>query len=414
MHDRPTHNAPGTARRVLVMVENNSVPSDRRVWRISTALARAGCEVVVVCPQGREDERATFERRDGIEIHRYPPANSGSGLRGYVREYGLALWRTIRLVERLSRERPFDAVHACNPPDFLLFAAWRAKRAGALLVFDHHDLTPELFLSRFGERHRWLYRLSLLLERLCYSAADVVIATNESYRKVALTRGRKRMGEVFVVRNGPDLRDLRALPPDPTLKRGRSLLIGYVGYLGFQDGVDYALRALALLGERHEDWHAVVAGDGDALPELRRLRSKLGLDDRVEFVGWLGDAQIARLLSSADVCLEPAPHSPLNDVSTMIKIADYMSMSRPVVAFDLRESRFTAGDAAVYAEPNDVASYAARIEELLADPERRAEMGRIGRERVEREFSWEHSERNLVAAYSSVLNGHHKQTAAVR
>lgn len=358
-----------------------------------------------MCPQGREDEQALFELRDGVEIRRFPLAGHEGGLVGYAREYGQALWRTMRLVEQLSRERPFDVVHACNPPDFLLFAAWRAKRAGARLVFDHHDLTPELFLSRYGKRHRWLYRLSLALERLCYAAADVVIATNESYRTVALTRGHKRAGEVFVVRNGPDLERFRPLDADPTLKRGRSLLIGYVGYLGLQDGVDHALHALALLRRHRDDWHVIVAGDGDALPELRRLTAELGLEDRVEFAGWLDHAQIARLLSSADVCLEPAPRSPLNDVSTMIKIADYMSMSRPVVAFDLRESRFTAGDAAVYAEPNDVASYAARIEELLADPERRAEMGRIGRERVEREFSWEHSERNLEAAYSSLLNG---------
>jgi glycosyltransferase involved in cell wall biosynthesis len=391
------------APRVLILVENNPVHSDRRAWNICLALARAGCEVVAVCPQGQNDRLPPFEVRDGIQIHRYPLTFAAGGIGGYLREYGSALWRSWRLIKRLSRERPFDAVHACNPPDFLLFAAWPARRAGARFVFDHHDLTPELFLTRFAGAHRWLHRFTLLAERICFAVADVVIATNESYREVAHTRGGKRSEEVYVVRNGPDLRHFQPLAPDPALHRGRPLLIGYVGMMAPQDGVDHALRALALLAERREDWHAIFAGEGDARAELMRLSAELGLEDRVEFVGWLGDEQIVRLLCSADVCLAPEPKSPLNDVSTMIKIAEYMAMSRPVVAYELRESRFAAGEAAVYAEPNDVASFAKRIDELLDDPARRAEMGRIGRERVERELSWEHSERHLAAAYRSVL-----------
>lgn len=360
-----------------------------------------------MCPQGRVDkqEHARFELRDGVEIHRYPLSSARGGLTGYFREYGSALWQTFRLVRRLSRERPFDVVHACNPPDFLLVAAWPARLAGARLVFDQHDLTPELFLTRFEGRHSWLHRLTLAIERMSFAAADVVLATNESYSQIARTRGHKRPQEVFVVRNGPDLRTLQTPSPDPALKRGRPLLIGYVGLMASQDGIDYALRSLALLGERRDDWHAIFAGDGEAKPGLVRLSEELGLQDRVEFVGWLGDLEIARLLSSCDVCLAPEPHSPLNDVSTMTKIAEYMAMSCPIVAFGLRESRFSAGEAAIYAEHNDVASFAARIEELLADPTRREEMGRIGRERVERMLSWEHSERNLAAAYGQILNG---------
>ena len=389
--------------RVLVLVENNSVPSDRRVWDISRALVQAGYEVTVVCPKGRGDQQASFEIREGVEIHRYPLRPASGGVLGYLREYGCALWHTWRVVRRLSRARPFDVVHACNPPDFLLFAAWPARWAGARLVFDHHDLTPELFLSRFGDRHRWLYRLALLLERATLVAADVVLATNESYRTVALKRGRKRPHEVFVVRNGPDLRRLRPVAADPALKQGRENLIAYVGMMAPQDGVDHALRALGRLKQRN-DWHAIFAGEGEARPELNRLTEELGLRDRVEFVGWLGDSQIAQLLSSADLCLAPEPKSPLNDVSTMIKIAEYMALSRPLVAYELRESRLTAGDAAVYAEPNNVDSYAARIEELLDDPGRRVEMGRRGRERVERELSWQHSTRSLEAAYASALH----------
>jgi glycosyltransferase involved in cell wall biosynthesis len=395
---------PLPAPRILVLVENNPVHSDRRAWNICVALVRAGCEVVAVCPQGTEP-LPSFEEREGVQIHRYPLKFAEGGVGGYVREYGSALWRTWRLVKRLSRERPFDAVHACNPPDFLLFAAWPARRGGARFVFDHHDLTPELFLTRFAGAHRWLHRFTLLAERMCFAVADVVIATNESYREVAQGRGGKRRERVFVVRNGPDLRRFQPLAPDPSLKRGRPLLIGYVGMMAPQDGVDHALRALALLGERRDDWHAIFAGEGDARAELMRLSAELGLEERVEFVGWQNDEQIARLLSSADVCLAPEPRSPLNDVSTMIKIAEYIAMSRPLVAYELRESRFSAGEAAAYAEPNDVTSFVARIDELLSDPERRAEMGRIGRERVEQKLSWEHSERHLADAYRSILNG---------
>jgi glycosyltransferase involved in cell wall biosynthesis len=399
-----------TPPRILILSENESIPSDRRVWDISVTLVRAGCEVVVVCPQGAEDEggadeRASFEVRDGVQIYRYPLTFADSGVSGYLREYGSALWQTWRLVRRLSRERPFDIVHACNPPDFLLFAAWPARRGGARFIFDHHDLTPELFLTRFGQSHRWLHHLTLLLERMCFAVSDVVLSTNESYREIARTRGHKRSEEIFTVRNGPDLRRFRPVTPDPSLKRGRPLLISYVGVMAAQDGVDHALRALALLAQRRDDWHAIFAGEGEARPELSALVQELGLQERVEFVGWLRDDEITRLLCSSDVCLAPEPPSPLNELSTMVKIAEYMAMSRPVVAYELRESRFAAGNAAVYARPNDVSSYAQRIEELLDDPDRRAEMGLIGRQRVESELSWEHSERNLAAAYQSLLNG---------
>jgi glycosyltransferase involved in cell wall biosynthesis len=389
--------------RVLLLVENNSVPSDRRAWSVATALVDASCEVVVVCPQGGEDERALFEVRDSVQIRRYPLTSAERGLGDYAREYGAAMWRTWRIVRTLSRERPFDVVHACNPPDFLLFAAWPARRAGARFVLDHHDLTPELLLSRFGEQRRWLHRTAVALERACFAAADVVLATNDSYMQVARTRGRKRAQDVFVVRNGPDLRRFHPLPPDPVLKRGKPLLIGFVGRMALQDGADHALRALALLGERRQDWHAVFAGTGDAVPQLRRLTGELGLEDRVEFVGWLDSVEMSQLLSSCDVCLSPEPQSPLNDVSTMKKIAEYMAMSRPIVAYGLRESRFTAAGAALYAERDDVSSFAGCIDELLDDPERRAEMGRIGRERVERKLSWEHSEQSLLAAYRRAL-----------
>lgn len=388
--------------RVLVLSENESVPSDRRVWDVCRTLTNAGCEVHVVCPQGAPGERAGSEMREGVSIHRFPLRFASGGAAGYLREYATAMWRMWRLVGKLSAQGPFDAVHACNPPDFLLLAAWPARRRGARFLFDHHDLTPELLQMRLGQRHRLLHRLALLVERGCFALADVVISTNESYRRIALERAGKPPERVFVVRNGPDLRRLQALAPDPALKRGRPLLIGYVGVMAPQDGVDHALHALARLADR-QDWHAVFAGDGQSREQLIALARTLGLEDRVELCGWLEDEQIARLLSSCDVCLAPEPSSPLNELSTMVKIAEYMAASRPVVAYDLQESRFTAGRAALYARPDDPACFAACIEHLLERPKLREAMGRIGRERVERELSWERSERNLLAAYRAIL-----------
>ena len=384
--------------RVLIISENESVPGDRRVWDISTTLAKSGCEVVVVCPQDDRD-KATFEMRDGIEIHRYRPDFAQGGAVGYMREYGRAIWSTWRIVRRLVRQRPFDVVHSCTPPDFLVFAAWPARRRGARVIFDHHDLTPELFEARFGKRHRALRRLTIVLERLSLRFADVAIATNETYAQIQSERGGKRPEDVFVVPNAPDLSRLMPGRAEPSLKCGKPFLIGYLGVMGDQDGVDLGLRALAQLRERRDDWHAIFAGDGDALEELQRMADSLGLADVVEFAGWIGDREIAALLSTADVCLSPEPKTAFNDASTMVKVVEYMAMARPIVAFPLRQTQVIAGEAAAYATGNDVGSFAALIGELLDDPDRRARMGAAGRSRVEDGMSWAHSTASLKAAY---------------
>lgn len=359
----------------------------------------------MICPQDEQDGTAEFETLEGVEVHRYHPRFAGEKTSGYLREYAHAFLCTWRLARRLASQRPFDVVHACNPPDFLLFAAWPARRPKARLIFDHHDVTPELFLTRFGNRHRVLYWATRLLERLSFHAADVVLASNESYAEIARTRGHKRSEDVFVVRNAPNLERLRPVNPDPQLKGGKPLLIAYLGVMAPQDGVDYALRALALLRERRRDWQAVFGGEGPARTGLMAMAEELGLTENVDFVGWLGDDQIARLLSTADVCLSPEPKTPLNDVSTMVKVAEYLAISKPVVAFSLGETRKVAGDAAAYAQPNDVSEYAARISELLDDPAKRQAMGAAGRERVAASMTWEHSTVELRAAYRHALGG---------
>jgi glycosyltransferase involved in cell wall biosynthesis len=390
--------------RVLILVENLSVPFDRRVWQESVSLRRAGFDVVVISPQGHKFDREKFEVLDGVDIHRYRLVAATGNAFTYLREYGVAFWRTATLVLRLGLRRRFDVVHACNPPDFLLLAALPLKLRGTRFVFDQHDLVPELYLSRFKSRRNLLYRTTRLLETMTFRLADVVISTNESYRNVALSRGRKSPDDVFVVRSAPDLDRFKQAEPDESLKRGKAFLLVYLGVMGPQDGVDHALRALALLAERRQDWHATFVGDGDARPAMLSLARELGLQE-VEFPGRIPDDELALVLSTADVCLAPDPKNPLNDVSTMNKIVEYMAMARPIVSYDLIEARVSAADAALYAEPNDPRSFAAAVAELLDAPERRAAMGVAGRARVEQELSWSQSEEALLAAYARALVG---------
>jgi glycosyltransferase involved in cell wall biosynthesis len=390
------------ARRVLFISENAPFPADRRVLNEARTAVAAGWDVVVVCAQGDGRDDAPYEQREGIEIHRFPLAPSAGGPLGYVREYAQALWRIRSIVRRLARTRHFDVVHACNPPDFLALAARSLRRKGTRFVFDHHDLVPELYRSRFGGTGP-VYRIAVALERIAFRMADVVISTNESYRRIAIGRGGAAPEKVFVVRNGPDLERFRPAAPDASLRRGREHLIAYLGIMGPQDGIDHALRALGWLGARRDDWHAIFVGEGEVLDDMRALAARLGIADRVEFAGWRYDDDIRSILSSADVCLAPDPPSPLNDVSTMIKIPEYMAMGRAIASYDLAESRVSAGEAAGYAAAGDPDALGRCVDELLDDPDRRARMGSIGRERVERELAWHHSERALLAAYDRAL-----------
>jgi glycosyltransferase involved in cell wall biosynthesis len=393
------------ARRALIIVENLSVPFDRRVWQESTALRDAGWQVHVICPQGGKRDTEREAEIDGVRIHRYPLRMATGGPRGYIQEYGAAMWHTARLARQLvKRFGPFHVVHACNPPDLLYLVAKRLKRQGTRFVFDQHDLVPELYLSRFvGRGEDFLYRAVRRLELATYRAADVVIATNESYREVALTRGGKRPEDVFVVRSAPKVERFHQVAPEEGLKKGKPYLLCYLGVMGPQDGVDYALRSLAALRDElgRTDWHAVFMGAGDTWDAQVALTAELGLSDMVEFTGRIPDKDVVRYLSTADVCLSPDPLNPLNDVSTMNKIMEYMAMARPIVSFDLREARVSAGDAAVYAHPNDESEFAKLVAGLLDDPDQRRRMGELGQARVTGPLSWEESRKALLAAYEA-------------
>lgn len=393
-------------RHVLILVENLSVPLDRRVWQESLALAKAGYAVTVICPMGERQDREPDVTLEGVHILRYPLRSAKGGPLGYPREYGLALWHTLRLALRVRRSGPVDVVQACNPPDLLFLVALALRSGGARFVFDHHDLVPELFLSRFPDHGRLvLYRVAKGLERLTFLCADAVISTNESYRSVAIGRGRKAPEQVVVVRSGPDLTRFIRRSPEPDLRRGKRFLAAYLGVMGPQDGVDYALRALAILRNDigRNDLHCIFMGGGDALQDMIALTRELRLDDMVEFTGRVPDDFVQRCLSTADVCLSPDPLNPLNDVSTMNKVVEYMAMGRPLVSFELKEARVSAGDAAAYAPANDEAAFAKELNRLLCDPELRERMGAVARERVENELSWDSSRRTLVDFYDRLF-----------
>jgi glycosyltransferase involved in cell wall biosynthesis len=384
--------------RAALLVENLSVPFDRRVWQEATSLRRAGYDVSVICPRGQNQDVEAHVVIDGVSIHRYPLRAAGGGPTTYIGEYASAFRSTISILRRLQQRSPFDVVHACNPPDPLICTALPARRKGAALVFDHHDLVPELFLSRFG-RAGLLHRATLVAERLAFRLADVVLSTNDSYREIAITRGRKRAEDVFVVRSAPDIERFQRVPADPTLRDSKAYLLAYLGVMGPQDGVDHALRALATLRTTRNDWRAIFIGGGDVLEEMRGLAAQLNLSDAVVFTGRIPDDDVIRILSSADVCLAPDPRNPLNDLSTMNKIVEYMSLSRPLVSYDLREARVSAGEAALYARADDVDDFARCIGTLLDSQELRDRMGAAGRRRVEDEISWARSEGALLAAY---------------
>lgn len=396
---------PSRRRHVLILVENLSVPFDRRVWQESRALTDAGFEVTVICPAGADRDYLLEEVIDGVRILRYPLRPAAGGPGGYLREYGLALWHTLRLTVKVRRQGRVDAVHACNPPDLFFLIALALRPWGARFVFDHHDLVPELFQSRFSRSASLLYRATTFVERLTFAAADAVISTNESYRQVAIERGKMPADRVTVVRSAPDLNRFVQQAPDAGLRHGKRYLLAYLGVMGPQDGVDYALRALQLLRNHlgRDDFHCIFMGAGDSYDDMVALSKEVGIDDVVEFPGRVSDEYVQRCLSTADVCLSPDPKNPLNDVSTMNKVLEYMAMARPIVSFELAEARYSAADAAVYVPANDEIAFAQAISCLLDDPVRRAKMGAVGRTRLEEQLSWEFSRQRLVRLYERLL-----------
>lgn len=389
---------------VLFLVENLPLPFDRRVWLEATTLRDQGFTVSAVSPAGK-GYPAGYELRDGIHLYRYRLPTTGQGFWHYLREYTVAIVSSARLAGRAFRRHRFDVIHGCNPPDLFFLIAWLFRPIGVRYVFDQHDLSPETFRAQFGDRRRAVYAVLRWLEWLTYRSAHLVIATNESVRRIAIERGGVPPDRVLVVRTGPDVERLHLVPPCPELKRGRRFLVCYLGVMGKQDGVDCALRAARRVLEpgAELDTHFAFVGDGDHAPVLRELAQQLGLESHVEFPGRISDAELRRYLSTADVCISPDPANGLNEFHTMNKTLEYMAMGRAQVAFDLAETRASAGAAALYAPANDEAAFAEHIVRLLRDGELRRQLGAEGERRVRTELSWDHTGRALVTAYRTLL-----------
>jgi glycosyltransferase involved in cell wall biosynthesis len=387
---------------VLICVENLPPRRDRRVWREACALRDAGYVVAVAGPAAPGDPR--HQVVDGIEVHTYRAPGEPSSVAGFVWEYAYSFAMTAVVVARVARRHRLAAVQVCNPPDIFFPLGWVLRRRGVRFVFDHHDLVPELFRTRFGDRLRPLATVLGWCERLTMRAADHVVATNESYRRIAMGRGRVPAGRVTVVRNGPELATMYRRQPRPELRGGQARLVVWFGNMGPSDGVDGALEAIRqLVVERgRRDVRAAFVGRGEVLDDMRALADQLGIADRVTFTGWVEDEVAFAYLSTADVGLSADPPGPLNDVSTMNKTLEYMAFGLPVVAYDLIETRTSAGPAALYASggPDGLADCVAKV---LDDRELASQLGRAGRERIEAGLAWDHQRATYVSLYDDLL-----------
>ncbi|PCH59215.1 MAG: glycosyltransferase WbuB [Gammaproteobacteria bacterium] len=393
----------GKTRRVLFIVENLPSPFDRRVWQEATTLHGAGYEVSIICPVGKGYEEK-YELIDGVHIYRHSLPLEAEGALGYLLEYTIALFWQFSLACRVLLTRGFDVIHACNPPDNIFLIGGFFKLFGKKFLFDHHDINPELYEAKFGRRD-FFYKVMLAWERWTFKTANVSIATNESYKKIAIERGGMPEERVFVVRSGPKLDRLRIMPPVESLKQGRKYLVGYVGVMGKQEGIDYLLRAARHIVYEigRKDVHFGLVGGGTSLDEMRCYAEELQVSEYVTFTGRVPDKDMLEMLNTADVCVNPDVANEMNDKSTMNKIMEYMALGKPVVQFDLAEGRCSAQEASLYALKNDAEDMARKIVELLDNPERREVMGEFGRKRIEETLSWEHEAPRLLSAYDMLF-----------
>ena len=393
-----------TAGKVLIIVENLPVPFDRRVWLEATTLVKAGYHVSVICPTGKGFERRR-ETLEGVNIHRHPLPLEASGAFGYFIEYSAALFWEFFLALKIALTDGFDVIHACNPPDLVFIVGGFFKLFGKRFIFDHHDLAPEVYVAKFG-RQGLFYRLLLLFERMTIRTADVVISTNQSYRDVAMERGGVEPDRIFVVRSGPDIVQWPDRPvTEEHWRNGRTHLVSYVGVMGEQEGLDLLILSVDHLVHTlgRTDCQFVLVVDGSYRTTVQALAKSLHVEDYVTFTGRIPDTELLSAVGSAVVCVNPDKFSALNDKSTMNKIIEYMAMSKPIVQFDLKEGRYSAQEASLYARIDDPHDFADKIIALLDDPERRAEMGAFGRRRVEAELAWSHQVAPLLAAYTKAL-----------
>lgn len=393
---------------ILIIVENLPVPFDRRVWQEATTLREAGAEVSIICPR-MKGYTVAFEQLEGIDIYRHPLPVEASGALGYLVEYGTSIFWWYCHATKIYAKKPFHVIHGCNPPDLIFTVALPFKLFGVKYVFDHHDINPEFYLAKFGKKD-FFYRLMLLFERLTFRTADFSIATNESYKEIAIRRGKMPADKVTVVRSGPKLDRLKLGPGDVKYKKGRQYLVGYLGTISEAEGIDLLLMAVQKLVAKRQDVQFAIIGGGTGQAEMKALSGKLGLADYVDFYGRVSDELMVDILNTADIGVNPDKPSEMNNLSTMNKIMEYMALKKPIVQFDLKEGRFSAQKASLYAKPNDLDDFANKIAYLLDHEDIRLEMGEFGYQRVLNELSWTYERGKLLQFYDRVMASFSKQT----
>ncbi|GAB4024763.1 glycosyltransferase family 4 protein [Spirosoma koreense] len=390
-----------SGKHVLIIVENLPVPFDRRVWQEATTLREAGADVSVICPR-MKGYTTPFEQIDGVDVYRHPLPVEASGALGYLVEYGTSIFWWYWYAIRIFAKKRFHVIHGCNPPDLIFTVALPFKLLGVKYLFDHHDVNPEFYLAKFGKKD-FFYRLMLLFERITFGVADVSIATNESYKEIAIRRGKMRPEDVTVVRSGPKLDRLRIVPGNDKFKKGRKYLVGYLGTICESEGIDLLLEAVKKITVRRQDIQFAIVGGGTSLEAMKQLSIDMGLGEYVDFYGRVPDDLLLEVLNTADVCVNPDKPTEMNNLSTMNKIMEYMALKKPIVQFDLKEGRFSAQQASLYAIPNDIDDFASKVMYLMDSPSVRTRMGEFGYQRVANELSWDHERGKLLRLYNRLL-----------
>lgn len=385
---------------ILIVVENLPVPFDRRVWQEANTLSENGAKVSIICPI-MKGYTSKYEVINNIEIYRHPLPFEASGALGYLVEYSTALFWESWLSLKIYAKKRFHVIHGCNPPDLIFIVAFFYKFLGVKYVFDHHDINPELYIAKYNKKG-FFYKLMIFLEKLTFKTADYSIATNESYKEIAIRRGGMDVEKVQVIRSGPKLDRLQILPPDDKYKKGRKFLLGYVGVIGEQEGIDLLLQSFKVIVSKRDDIHLAILGGGTHVDELKKLCTQLNLNDYVDFYGRVSDEILVGVLNTADVCVNPDKPTEMNNLSTMNKIMEYMALKKPIVQFNLKEGRFSAMDASLYAE--DINDFSEKIITLIDNQELCLSMGQYGYDRVVNELSWDHESGKLIKFYERVLS----------
>lgn len=390
-------------KKILIIVENLPVPFDRRVWQEAITLKDRGAEVFVICPTGKGHEKK-IENIDGIKIYRHNLILEAGNVWGYFFEYTSAFFWEVLLSWWIFLKYGFDVIHACNPPDLIFLVALPFKLLGKKFVFDHHDINPELYLAKFGRKDIF-YKLVVFLEKTTYKICDVSIATNNSYKEIAINRGKMNPQDVFVVRSGPDLNRIKKIPANDKFKNGKKYLIGYVGVIGKQEGLNYLIDGVEYIiyEKKRKDIHFTCIGDGPYLKNIKNYAKRKNVLNNISFTGRIPDKDMLEILNASDICLNLDEYNEMNDKSTMNKIMEYMALGKPIVQFDLKEGRVTAQDASLYARPNDSIDLAKKIFELIDNPQKREEMGKFGYKRVRSKLCWERERFNLYKVYDKLF-----------